>query len=96
LWFNGRSLRRAFLRAQKRRNQKAKVNNKKNTLHERKGWKLKQRNRKSRFAFEFAIGFVAHTDTPHASSVQTDVAAFRIIAKESRDRRFALTAATYA
>jgi hypothetical protein len=70
LWFNRGRRWRVFLRVQKRRKQKAKVNNKKNTLHGRKGWKLKLRNRKSRFGFEFAIGFVAHTDTPHASCVQ--------------------------
>jgi hypothetical protein len=70
LWLNGRRRWRAFLRVQNRRKQKAKVNNEKNTLHGRKDWKLKQRNRKSRLGFEFAIGFVAHNDTPHASCVQ--------------------------
>jgi hypothetical protein len=49
------------------------------------------------FGFEFASGFVAHNDTPRTSHVQfgkTDVATICLIAKESRDRKFALQAAT--
>src|SRR5204863_676456 len=63
LWFNRRRRGGAVLRVQKRRKQKANVNNNNKTLHGRKGGKLKQRNRKSRFGFEFAIGFVAQNDT---------------------------------
>jgi hypothetical protein len=70
LWFNRRPRWRAVLRVQKRRKQTAKINNNNETLHRRKGWKIKQRDRKSRFGFEFGIGFVAHTDMPHASCVQ--------------------------
>jgi hypothetical protein len=58
------------LRVKKRRKQKAKVNNNKNTLHGRKVWKLKWRNRTSRFGFEFGIGFVAHNDMPYVECVQ--------------------------
>src|SRR5439155_4943213 len=56
LLLSGRRRRRALLRVQNRSKQQCNRNRNKNTLHRRKGWKLKLRAQKSTFGFGFASG----------------------------------------